>query len=437
MNPLGEIMTRGHVMRRTTWFRTLPVAVAMGAVVAATASGPAPAVVSAAGAGNPVVEWDLNAQTAIWDVAAQQPNEQVRSFAMVSGAVYDAVNAIARTPYQPYLVAPAASGTESVETAVATAAHGVLAALFPNQQERLQTQYDDALAAIPDGTAKQGGIRVGARAAAAMVAARQGDGAFGSQQWVNGTAPGQWRPTPPLFLSQGAWTGHMRPFLIPGASMFRIPGPPALTSTAYARDFNEVKAVGSASSTVRTQDQTEAALWWHDRRSASWEIKRQLATTQRLSVLQTARFFAMTDLIVADSGVACFSQKEFWSYWRPITAIRAADADGNPRTAADPGWTSLLITPPFPEYPSGHACGTGARMSLYRYFFGRDNIAFSGSSVDSGTTRHFTSFSQALTELIGARVWGGVHFRSADVDGAKLGEAVFRYAVDNYFRPRR
>jgi PAP2 superfamily len=432
-------MTIRHLTRRTTWSRTIPAAVAVGALLAGLA-GQAPAVhaeVAATVSGNPVVAWDLNAQTAIWDIAAQQPNEQVRSFAMVSGAVYDAVNAIAGTPYQPYLVAPAARGTESVDAAVATAAHGVLAALFPNQQERLQTQYGEALAAIPDGPAEQGGIKVGARAAAAMVAARQGDGAFGDQQWVTGTEPGEWRPTPPLFLSQGAWTGHMRPFLIPRASMFRTPGPPSLTGTAYARDFNEVKELGSVSSTVRTQDQTEAAKWWHDRRSASWEIKRQLATTQRLSVLQTARFFAMTDLIVADSGVACFSQKEFWSYWRPVTAIRGADADGNPRTAADPGWTSLLVTPPFPEYPSGHACGTGARMSLYRYFFGRDNVEFSGSSVDSGTTRHFTSFSQALTELIGARVWGGVHFRSADVDGARLGEAVFRYAVQYYFRPLR
>ncbi|MEV6373080.1 vanadium-dependent haloperoxidase [Micromonospora musae] len=426
--------------RRSLWSRLLPASVALGTLIASTASGPAAtASTGAAGTGttNPVVVWDANAQTAIWDVAAQQPNEQVRSFAMVNGAVYDAVNAIAGTPYQPYLLAPAARGTESVQAAVATAAHGVLTALFPAQQERLRTQYDEALAAIPDGPSKRGGVRVGARAADAMVAARQDDGAFGDQQWTNGTEPGQWRPTPPLFLSQGAWTGHMRPFLLPRASLFRTPGPPPLTSRAYARDVAEVAEVGSASSTVRTQDQTEAALWWHDRRSANWEIKRQLATTQRLNALQTARFFAMTDLVVADSGVACFSQKEHWSYWRPVTAIQQADTDGNPATSADPGWTPLLVTPPFPEYPSGHACGTGARMSLYRHFFGRDDVAFSGSSADSGTTRHFGSFSEALDELIGARVWGGVHFRSADVDGAALGEAVFRYAVRHHFRPLR
>ncbi|WP_199733394.1 vanadium-dependent haloperoxidase [Micromonospora sp. BL4] len=433
-------MTSRSQRRRATWSRIIPATIALGSLVASTMIGPAPraaAATSGAGTTNPVVTWDLNAQTAIWDVAAQQPNEQVRSFAMVNGAVYDALNAIAGTPYQPYLSAPPSSGTESVDAAVAAAAHGVLAALFPGQQERLRAQYDAALAAIPDGRSKRGGIAIGARAAAAMVTDRQDDGAFGDQQWASGTGPGQWRPTPPLFLSQGAWTGHMRPFLLPRASTFRTPAPPRLTSSAYARDLNEVKEVGSATSTVRTRDQTEAALWWHDRRSASWEIKRQLAVTQQLDALQTARFFAMTDLIVADSGVACFSQKDFWSYWRPVTAIHLADTDGNPRTTADPGWQSFLVTPPFPEYPSGHACGTGARMSLYQHFFGRDDITFSGSSVDSGTTRQFTSFSQALNELIGARVWGGVHFRTADVEGAKLGREVYRYAVRHHFRPLR
>ncbi|TCB93405.1 phosphatase PAP2 family protein [Micromonospora zingiberis] len=417
-------------------FRVFLAVVALAAPLAVVASAPAAAGAPAGRLDNPVITWDVNAQTAIWDVAAQQPNEQVRSFAMVNGAVYDAVNAIHGVAYQPYLVAPPARGDESVPAAVAAAAHGVLVALFPDQRQRLRAQYDAALADLPGGTAKQRGIRVGGLAAAAMVAARQHDGAFGDQQWSTGTEPGRWRPTPPLFLSQGAWTGHMRPFLIPHAGAFRTPGPPPLTSAAYARDLNEVKAVGSATSTVRTQDQTEAALWWHDRRSASWEIKRQLASTQRLDVLHTARFFAMTDLIVADSGVACFSQKEHWSYWRPVTAIHLADDDGNRRTAADPGWTPLLVTPPFPEYPSGHACGTGARMSFYRHFFGRDDIAFSGSSVDSGTTRHFTGFSQALTELVGARIWGGVHFRSADDDGARLGEAITRYVVRHHFRPR-
>ena len=407
------------------------------AIVLAAPAVPTPAPAAAGGAVNAVVAWDLNAQTAIWDVAGQQPNVQGRSFAMVNGAVYDAVNAIAGTPYQPYLGAPPATGTESPRSAVATAAYRVLVSLFPAQQDRLRAQYDQFLATIPDGRSKRGGIAVGGRAAAQMIAARTGDGANGPQTWVVGTEPGQWRPTPPLFGSDSAWSGHVRPFFLPGPSTFGTPGPPALASRAYARDLNEVKAVGAAASTVRTPDQTDAAIWWHDRRSTGWEIKRQLATTQRLSLPQTARMFAMVDIAGADAAIACFTAKELWSFWRPVTAIQLAGTDGNPGTVADPTWMPLLITPPFPEYTSGHACGTSARMSAFRAFFGRDDLSFSAYSVDTGTTRRFASFSQALTELIHARVWGGVHFRTADVDGARLGEQVTTYLTDHYFRPRR
>jgi hypothetical protein len=399
---------------------------------------PVASAASPSGSGdNPVVVWDLNAQTAIWDVARQQPNVQGRSFAMVHGAVYDAVNAIAGRPYQPYLSAPPVDGTESVDAAVGTAAHVVLDSLFPDQRDRLRTQYDAWLATIPDGRAKRGGIAVGERTAAVMIAARRNDGAFGDQTWVVGTRPGEWRPTPPTFGSDSAWSGHVRPFLVPDASRFTTAGPPALTSSAYARDVNEVKLVGRATNATRTPDQTQAAVWWHDRNNVMWQIKRQLATGQRLSVLRTARLFALVDLIGADAAIACFAQKEAWTFWRPVTAIQLADTDGNPRTVADPEWLPLLVTPPFPEYPSGHACGTAARMTTYALFFGRDRIPFSAYSVDADATRHFTSFSGALAELVDARVWGGVHFRTADVHGAVLGAAVARYAIEHHLQPRR
>lgn len=385
---------------------------------------------------NAVIVWDRNAQTAIWDIAGQQPQFQARSFAMVHGAVYDAVNAIAGTPYQPYLIAPAAKGGESTDAAVATAAFRVLNELFPAQQARLQAQYDEALATIPDGGAKRRGTAVGTQAAAAMIAARRNDGAFGDQTWTVGTQPGQWRPTPPGYAFGGAWVGHLKPFLIPSASMFRTSGPPALTSDRYARDFNEVKAIGSATSTVRTADQTQAAIWWHDRHLAEWEIKRQLATNRRLSMLQAARMFAMVDLAEADATTACYNEKAAWHFWRPITAIQQADTDGNPATAADPTWTPLLVTPPHPDFTSGHTCFTAASMTALTYFFGRDDISFSGYSVDSGTTRHYRSFSQALAEVIEARVWGGIHTRTADVEGAKIGKQVTAYAVAHYFKPR-
>jgi hypothetical protein len=421
--------------RRRTRFLAVAATIALASSVAFAA--PMALAATSTTAANAVITWDSNAQTAIWDIAREQPNAQVRSFAMVSGAVYDAVNAIAGSPFEPYLLAPRANGTESTDAAVATAAHRVLDALFPAQRDRLRTQYEQSLGAIPDGPSKRAGVAVGARSAAAMIAARQDDGAFGDQTWKVGTGPGQWRPTPPLFASDGAWLGYVKPFLLPRASMFRTSGPPALTSRSYARDVNEVKLVGSASSTARTPDQTQAAIWWHDRHSTGWEIKRQLATTARLSNLQTARMFAMVDLTVADAGIACFNEKDAWSFWRPITAIQLADTDGNPDTGPDPDWTPLLITPPFPEYTSGHACATGARMSTLTFLFGRDDVAFSAYSADADATRYFTSFSQAAAELVNARIWGGLHFRTADVDGARLGTEVSRFVTRHYFRPRR
>jgi hypothetical protein len=385
---------------------------------------------------NPVIVWDLNAQAAIWDVARQQPQVQARSFAMVHGAVYDAVNAIAGQPYQPYLSAPRANGRESVDAAVGTAAFRVLAWLFPDQLARLQAQYDEYLATIPDGPAEQRGVAVGSRTAAAMISARENDGAFGDPAWPVGTEPGQWRPTPPTFANDTAWVATLKPFLIPSVSMFRSSGPPALTSRQYARDFNEVKAIGAVNSTTRTLDQTQAAVWWHDRHLGEWAIKRQLATDQRLSTLQTARMFALVDLSEADATAACFSEKRAWMFWRPVTAIQLADTDGNPATEADPSWMPLLVTPPHPDYTSGHACFTSASMSALAFFFGRDDLSFSAYSNDSGTTRSFSSFSQAVNEVIGARIWGGIHTRSADVAGAKIGRQVTNYAVTHYFRRR-
>jgi hypothetical protein len=385
---------------------------------------------------NAVVVWDQNAQTAIWDVAGQQPQVQARSFAMVHGAVYDAVNAIAGKPYQPYLVAPWTNGRESVNAAVGTAAFKVLSALFPAQQDRLQAQYDAWLGTIPAGNAKQRGIAVGGQTAAAMIAARQNDGAFGNGAWPVGTQPGQWRPTPPTNANDGAWVGTLKPFLLPSVSMFRTSGPPALTSAQYARDFNEVKAIGAVNSTTRTADQTQAAIWWHDRHLGEWEIKRQLATTQRLTPLQAARMFAMVDLAEADATAACYNEKRTWMFWRPLTAIQQADTDGNPATVADPAWMPLLVTPPHPDYTSGHTCFTAASMSALLYFFGRNNIPFSAYSPASGTTRSFASFTQAIGEVIEARIWGGIHTRAADVEGAKIGFQVTGYMAGHYFRPR-
>jgi len=384
---------------------------------------------------NAVITWNLHAQTAIHEIAKQSPTAAVRSFAITQGAVYDAANAIAGTPYEPYLIAPRSRPGDSAPAAVATAAYRTLVWLFPAQADSLRTRYEESLAAIPDGPAERGGIAVGEATAAAMINARRDDGAFSDATWPVGTAPGQWRPTPPGFLQVGAWFATLKPFVIaPGP--YRTPGPPALTSAAYARDLNEVKALGSATSTTRTPDQTDAAIWWDDPRLVEWSIKRQLATTHRLGTLQTARMFAMVDVAAADTMIACYQEKKRWSFWRPVTAIPLADTDGNPATGADPAWTPLRTTAPSPEYPSGHACFTGATTTALREFFGRDDLSFSAHSTDSGTTRHYHSLSRAMAELNEARVWAGVHYRFAATDGHRLGTTVARDVLGDAFGPR-
>jgi hypothetical protein len=399
-----------------------------------------------------VTDWNGYASTAIVATAGQPPPVSVLSFAMVQGAVYDAVNAIDRG-HRPYLAQPAASPSDSKDAAAATAAFRVLVALFPAQQPTLQPLYDRSLAAVEDTPpgARAGGIATGEAAASAMLAARANDGRFGPFTPVLGTAPGAWRPTPPLFAQDPApWVGNVRPFLVPDVEMLRSDGPNALTSRAYARDFNEIKKVGSLHSTTRTADETDAAIFWQDHVFGLWNrVFRTLAAQQQLDIVDSARLLATENLAAADAAIGCWNDKYHWNFWRPITAIREASSDGNPATEADPTWTPLfdpstpvatapaLVTPPFPDHPSGHNCAAGAIVQTLRHFFGTDKVAFSASSNKSGTTRTFDGFSEALEENINARVWAGIHFRTADLQGAILGEKVAKYLQRHYFQPTR
>jgi hypothetical protein len=390
-----------------------------------------------------VVEWNAHAQTAIIATAGQGPTVAYLHLAMVQGAVYDAVNAIERG-YEPYLGAPAtADQDDSAPAAVATAAHDVLVALFPLQQATLDERLATSLALIPDGPAKTGGIEVGAAAAAAMLTARAGDGRFPASfpPVTQGDEPGEWRstsftPTGVPVVEPAPWVGNVNPFLIPSAAALRTDGPNALTSAAYAADFDEVKRLGSLTSTVRTPDQTDAALFWQANGAGLFNaIFRQLADTQELDIAEAARMFAMTNMAGADGAIGCWKDKYYWNFWRPITAIRQADNDGNPATLTDQTWTPLFTTPPFPEHPSGHTCISGAVVETLQDFFGTDKIAFGTFSGFSNSSRSFERFSEAIKEIIDARVWAGIHFRTADVQGAVLGKKVARYLREHYFRP--
>jgi hypothetical protein len=332
---------------------------------------------------------------------------------------------------------PATDGSESKSAAAAAAAHDVLVSLFPTQAATLDAQLAASLAGIPAGASKTAGIAIGQSAAATMIAARVNDGRFGPSVAVPGSAPGQWRPTPPAFaIDPASWVANVKPFLLPRGDMFRSDGPNALTSAAYAADFNEVKSLGSATSTTRTADQTDAALWWQDNGPALWNrILRNLAVSQGLDIAAAARMFGMADLAGADGAISCWNDKYYWNFWRPITAIREADTDGNPATVADPTWTPLIATPAFPDHPSGHSCLSGAIVKTLQAFFGTDKIAFSAFSNNSQTTRSFARLSLALKEVLDARVWAGIHFRTADMQGAVIGKKVAHYLVKNYFAP--
>jgi len=380
-----------------------------------------------------VTDWNGYAATALGATAGQTGPVSVLHLAMVHGAMYDAVNAIHRR-YQPYLRAPRARRWYSRNTAAATAAYRVLSALLPAQQPALDALYATSLASVPQGRAREGGITVGAATAARMLAAREDDGRFGSFRFPVGTAPGEWQPTPPAMINDpNAWVGKVKPFLLRKSARLRVRGPNPLTSAKYAAEFNEVKTIGSLNSTIRTADQTDAARFWAGG-FAPWIVAtRQLSVDRGLGVADNARLFAMLYLTAADAGIRCWDQKARWLFWRPITAIRAADTDGNPATEPDPTWTSLIPAPPYPDHPSGLLCFNGSIAQTLRAFFGTNRIAFSVTSVNSGTTRSYTRLSQATREAINARVWSGIHFRKADIQGARIGKQVARYCAKHYF----
>ena len=397
-----------------------------------------------------------------WNLIAQQQtiplrptaHGESRGMAMVEGAVYDAVNAI-DGGHQPYLLDPRAIGAQpwfSQDAAAATAAHDVLVAIAPAQQATIDGLYASTMAGITDAFKAQG-AQVGAAAAQAMLAFRQNDGFLAPFDFGLVIAPGagNWRPLTPAATDPDAWVGNAKPFLIESPEQFRSEGPNALKSGQYTKDFNEVKELGALDSTKRTADETAAAVFWQFPPIALWNgVARSLAGS--LDTADQARLYAMINLAAADGAISCWNDKWYWHFWRPLAAIREADTDGNPATVADPTWEPLfapatqttppLVTPPFPDHPSGHGCVSGATVNAFQDFFGTDKASFDvvgGRSLNGLpiAARHFDRFSNALKEVIDARVWGGIHFRTADVQGTVIGKKVAHWMRKHYFEPVR
>ena len=426
---------------------------ALGAAVAvATTTAASPATVAAtvaAGHNDVLLQWNVVAQQHTIPLRPTA-HGQARGMAMVAGAVYDAANAV-DGGHQPYLLDLDALELEdgaSLDAAIATAAHHVLVAIVPEAaRPGLDTTYATTLDAIPDGAAEDEGVRAGAAAARAMLDSRVGDGFMVDFAPVIGSGPGDWRPATPTAIDPDDWVGHLRPFLMKSPDQFQTGGPNSLTSDKYTKEFNEVKELGSLTSTKRTEDQTRAAIFWQATPIALWYgAFRDVVDARGIGAADGARLFAMIGLASADGGIACWNDKYRWSFWRPIAAIREADTDGNPNTIADPGWRSLfdpatpttppLGTPPFPDHPSGHGCASGATLGAAAAFFGTDKVAITvRSSRFPDHPRTFERLSHVVKEIIDARVWGGIHFRSADVQGAVIGSEVVRWMERNYFAP--
>jgi hypothetical protein len=386
-----------------------------------------------------VTYWDNVANQAFTAAMTPPPDGSVIS-AYVSIAVYDSVMAI-EGGYEPFAVDTDAPPGASSEAAVVAAAHAILVHYLPDQRQTiLDPAYVQSLGTIPDGEAKEDGVATGAFVARVLIRQRADDGFRVPVEYVppDPPIPGVWIPTaqsPPL----GTYMPNMTPFSLRRPSQFRPGGPPRLSSRRWAREYNEVKEIGSRTSTTRTAEQTLAARFWGE--APIQQIHgafRKLITDRGLDIVDASRLLAMTTVVGADALIACFDAKYRYAFWRPITAIRAGDTDGNPDTVADPTWLHLLpATPNHPEYPSAHSCLTPATGRVIARFLGTGNIDLTIPSLTNLGDRHYDRVSDLEYEVTNARIWGGIHYRAATEVGTEIGKKVARQVLSRHFRRSR
>jgi hypothetical protein len=402
-------------------------------LVGVTAMSPA----NASAAENAVVRWNgVAADVILADAATRSPSAAALYIAIVQGAVYNATMAIQKT-HRMYRSSLSAPGTASVDAAVAAAARDVLVANFPAQQPMIDASYAAALAEIPDGTAKDDGVGVGQAAADEMVAMRANDGRFAPVPAPpDGDEPGEWRRTS-VGPAVTPWAAYVVPFVVNAPDQFRPEAPNSLTSKDYAAQWDEVRRYGARTGSARTDAQTEIARFWTDNTVGQFNRAfRGFATERALGVGATARLFAMTALTGADAMITCWNTKYHHAFWRPVTAIRLADTDGNPATTADPAWEPLSTTANHPEYTSGHACLTGAVSRALATFLGTEHVDLTMDAAVPGTTEHhFATIGDLRVEVENARIYGGDHFRVGGTDGTRAGDHLARWGLNRNFVP--
>ena len=393
-----------------------------------------------------VIAWNARILNVL-AVSGQNGIVQTRTLAMAHAAVHDALNVI-DARFQRYAFEGTAVPWASAEAAIASATHAVLVGVIPSFGNAAQqaaaivaanAALTASLATIPDDAAKTMGIAVGLAAADAILRLRANDGALNNPPYVPLTGPGYWQPTPnpnppdPVAGGPGlapallpGW-GDVTPFVLNTGEQFRPDGPSPLTSEEYARDYNEVQSIGAQFSAVRTAEQSQIARFWYEGSQAGWNrIARTVAEGRVLDLWDQARLFALVNFAMADGFIAGWNTRYFYNFWRPVTAIRAGDTDGNAATVADAQWNTFLNTPAIPDYPSTHSVLGAAAAEILARFFDDDATPFTVTSGApfAGVTRSFEGFSSAARENGNSRVYAGIHFRTAVRDGLRLGEHI-------------
>jgi hypothetical protein len=433
----------------------LLVAVASAAVAGAHTARPAAVTLPP---GNTVEQWDKIAEDAVVGSGSFQ-NEGFQYMAYVSTAVYDAEVSLGHG-YKPLLHPFRAWRKASPDAAVVEAAYRTLEHYIPSASAALDAYHAEALAAIPNGPAKLSGEKIGQVAADQVIRWRTGDGlvtpiASTSSFATGAPGPGVWRLTPSAYLMpQTPWVGAMKPFLLKSAEQFMPAPPPSLSSSTWVAAFNEIKAVGGATSTVRTPDETNVAKFYTANVIRQYNgVVRALADARHLGLVDTARLAAMVNVVAADTGITVMHAKYHYLFWRPVTAIDPSSVygadgfgpspgynDGDAATAEQPGWRPLLTTPNHPEYPGAHPSLTSAMAQVFATFLGTDRINLNLSGFDPNglpgnlnAVRHFATTKDLRTEIVNARLWGGLHYRFSSMAGLALGRSVATYDLAHAF----
>lgn len=440
MNQMNIIKTAATVVKARKFLLAALVAVVFAATVvhAGTASLRRPVKAPPAVTGDVIAEWSQEAvRLTILPASNLAPVQQTRAMAIVQVSVHNAVNGITRE-YETYLSPGTAPAGASPEAAAIAAAHHALKVLFPSHSASLDSLFLSSLAAHGL-SASDPGIGYGVSAAANILSARANDGAANAQYDYTAPGaglPGVWVPLTSAPALLPGW-GNVTPWVLLSASQFRLPPPPPLKSGRYARDYNEIKEIGAIDSQTRTAEQTRIATFWLGSPVAIWsQPLAQLIATNNFSISTRARTFALFYLASADSSIACWAGKYEYNFWRPQPAIRRGNEDENPFTAADPTWTPLFPTPRHPEYGSGHTTNSTAMATILQLIFG-DEPDVPVSSTITGITRQWNTLSEGIDEVIDARVYSGIHFRTADEVGSRQGEQVAQFIWTHALRSCR